>query len=143
MYPTLVNFTQRKKNVLCEWCISPFMRWYNSLIYSLGKRKLYCTCLKTTEHEMILSYVKPFNDKMRNFSALLIDDMKRRKNIDLFCSYKNNQQDTTTKVFLVKFPKFLRTSFLTEHLQWLLLTYDKSFLVLVILHFDEKQKMIQ
>ena len=98
---------------------------------------------KNKEHEMILSYVKPFNDKMRNFSALLIDDMKRRKNIDLFCSYKNNQQDTTTKVFLVRFPKFLRTSFLTEHLQWLLLKYDKSFLVLVILHFDEKQKIIQ
>ena len=34
-------------------------------IYSLGK-KFYCTYLKTTrEHEMILSYAKPFKEKMR------------------------------------------------------------------------------
>ena len=32
-------------------------------ICSLGK-KFYCKCLKTTWYEMILSYVKPFNEKM-------------------------------------------------------------------------------
>ena len=37
--------------------------------------------------------------------------------------------------FSVKFPTFSRTLFLTEHLQQLLLTYDRSFLVLIVISF--------
>ena len=33
------------------------------------------------------------------------------------------------KCFSVEFPNFLRAYFLAEHLQWLLVTYDKSILV--------------
>ena len=34
------------------------------------------------------------------------------------------------RCFSMKFPKYLRTSFLMEHLQWLLLTYNKSILLI-------------
>ena len=74
-------------------------------IYSLGK-KFYCTYLKTTrEHEMILSYAKPFKEKMRKqlvkygkktmwaiFQLFQSMMWKQRKNTDLFCWYKSTQQ---------------------------------------------------
>ena len=74
-------------------------------IYSLGKR-FYCAYSKTTEHEMILPYTKPFTEKMReelikiwkkskkyvsDFSALSIDDMKAKKDTNLFWWYENTQ----------------------------------------------------
>ena len=86
--------------------------------------------------------------------------MKTKKNKNLFCWYKNTQQYPkqnniyTTSLnacnlikkriqhlcFSVKFQKFLRISFLKEHPQWLLLTYDKFFLVLVIISFLKNRK---
>ena len=74
-------------------------------IYSLGKR-FYCVYSKTAEHEMILPYTKPFTEKMReelikiwkkskkyvsDFSALSIDDMKAKKDTNLFWWYENTQ----------------------------------------------------
>ena len=74
-------------------------------IYSLGKR-FYCVYSKTTEHEMILPYTKPFTEKMReelikiwkkskkyvsDFSALSIDDMEAKKHTNLFWWYENTQ----------------------------------------------------
>ena len=74
-------------------------------IYSLGKR-FYCVYSKTTEHEMILPYTKPFPEKMReelikiwkkskkyvsDFLALSIDDMKAKKDTNLFWWYENTQ----------------------------------------------------
>ena len=74
-------------------------------IYSLGKR-FYCVYSKTTENEMILPYTKPFTEKMReelikiwkkskkyvsDFSALSIDDMKAKKDTNLFWWYENTQ----------------------------------------------------
>ena len=75
-------------------------------IFSLRKR-FYCTYLKATEHVMIFSHAKPFNEKMCEklvkiwkeskkhvsvFSTLSINDMKTKKNTNLFCRYKNIQK---------------------------------------------------
>ena len=65
MYLTLTNFTQRKRktfdgNDLLTLSVINIIVY----IYSLRK-KFYCTYLKITEHDMILSYGKPFNDKMQ------------------------------------------------------------------------------
>ena len=56
VYPTLTNFTQRKKkpydaNALSALSLVSIVVY----IYSVGKI-FHCTCLKTTEHEMILSH---------------------------------------------------------------------------------------
>ena len=74
-------------------------------IYSLGKR-FYCVYSKTTDHEMILPYTKPFTEKMReelikiwkkskkyvsDFSALSIDDMEAKKDTNLFWWYESTQ----------------------------------------------------
>ena len=70
--------------------------------------------MKTAEHEMILPYAKLFNEKMReqlvkyekkkkhvsDFSKLWVDDMKKkRKNINLFCSYKSTEHYPNTTIF--------------------------------------------
>ena len=114
------------------------------------------------QQDMILSYTKRFNEKMceklvktwkkwkKHASeflalsiALSIDDMKTEKR-----KKKHNNIYTTDpkacnsakkrlqhRCFSVKSPKFLKTPFLMQHLQWLLLTYAKSFLVLFIINF--------
>ena len=94
-------------------------------------------------------------EHLHNFSTISINDMESKKNTNLFCWYKNTEQQpkhnsTYTislkafnfikkrlqhRCFSVKFLNILKTLFLTEHLQWLPLTYDKSFLVLVIISF--------
>ena len=95
MYLTLTNFTQRKRktfdgNDLLTLSVINIIVY----IYSLRK-KFYCTYLKITEHDMILSYGKPFNDKMQeelakkfkkkkkkqvsNFSKIYVDDNKTKK----------------------------------------------------------------
>ena len=94
MYPTLTNFTQRKKkthDVNGILALSPVSTIVD--IYSFGK-KFDCTYLKVTEGEIVLSYAKPFNEKMReqlvkirkkkkkqvsNFSTHSADDMKTKK----------------------------------------------------------------
>ena len=78
VYPTITNFTQRKRktydvNDLLTLSLVSIIAY----IYSLG-RKIYCTCLKTTWHEMILSYAKPFNKKIHK---QLVKIWKKRKNM--------------------------------------------------------------
>ena len=87
---------------------------------------------------MIWSYAKPFNEKMRDnrFFNTFNQWYKNRKNTNLSCWYKNTQQKPKPnnvykaglkacnfiekrlqhRCFSVKFPKFLRTPFLKEHL---------------------------
>ena len=65
VYPTLTSFTQKKRkthnanDLLTLLLIGIIVN-----IYFLRK-KLYCTYLNVTEHEMVLSYEKTFNEKMR------------------------------------------------------------------------------
>ena len=122
---------------------------------------------KQPEHEMILSYAKPFKEKMRKQFVKIqnkrnimwaisqnFESMKTKKKRKSECWYKKIQQqpkhnniytaglkacnfikkEFQRRCFFVKFPKFLRTPFLTEYTQWLLLVYDKLPL---------NQKMIQ
>ena len=64
VYPTFSNFTQRnRKTYDANDLLALSLVNVIVYIYSLGK-KFDCTYLKTTEHEMILSYAKPFNEKM-------------------------------------------------------------------------------
>ena len=122
---------------------------------------------KTFSRENAQTTCKSVEKKKKHvsgFSSLSVDVMKlKRKHRSVllgpFCWYKNIQQyskhnniyTTGQKVcnfiqkklphrcFSMKFPKFLRTLFLMGHLQWLLQTYDKFFLVLVIVTFVKKQ----
>ena len=69
---------------------------------------------------------------VNNFSTLPIDDMKtKEKHKSILLVYKYSTKHNN----FVRIPKFLRTPFLMEHSQWMFLTYDKSFLVLVIIKF--------
>ena len=63
LHPTLTNFTQRERKT-CD--ANGLVSLVSIIVYihSLGK-KFFCTCLKNEEHEMILSYEKPCNEKMR------------------------------------------------------------------------------
>ena len=111
--------------------------------------------LPALHHDMILSYTKLFNKKMHEkrgktektceeiFSSFnrWYENRKtqKRKYSNIYTtdqkacnSVKKRLQH---KCFSVKFPKFLKTLFLIQHLQWLLLTYAKSFLVLFIIRF--------
>ena len=65
LYLTLTNFTQRMRktydaNDLLALSLASIIVY----ICSYGE-KIYCTYSKTTGHEMILSYAKPFNEKTR------------------------------------------------------------------------------
>ena len=78
VYPTLLNFTQRKRETYDE--IDLLTLSHGSVvvcIYCLGK-KFYCTYLKTTEYEMRLSNAKAFNEKMQ---TTCINMEKKEKNM--------------------------------------------------------------
>ena len=77
MYPFLTDFTQRKRKTYANDLLALSLVSIIVYIYSLGK-KFYRTYLKTTEHEMILPYAKPFNDEMREQVVKL---RKIRKNM--------------------------------------------------------------
>ena len=69
-------YSKKEKNVKCECLLSDVIVY----IYSLGKR-FYCTYLKTTDHEMILSFAKPFKEKMHE---QIINIWKKIKKIWVF-----------------------------------------------------------
>ena len=64
--------SKKEKNVKCECLLSDVIVY----IYSLGKR-FYCTYLKTTDHEMILSFAKPFKEKMHEQIIIYGKKLKR------------------------------------------------------------------
>ena len=65
VYPILTSFTQRKRETYdANDLLTLSLFGIIVYIYSLGK-KFYGTYLKTTKHEMILSYAKFSNEKMR------------------------------------------------------------------------------
>ena len=139
MYPFLTDFTQRKRKTYANDLLALSLVSIIVYIYSLGK-KFYRTYLKTTEHEMILPYAKPFNEEMREQVVKL---RKIRKNMwvifqhfQLMIWKQGKNKSLLCRRFSVKFPIFLGTPFLKKNFQWLLLTYDKTFLVLVILSCD-------
>ena len=132
-------------------------RQFFSVFHGPSTLKLFSPAL---QHDMILSYTKENArktcknvEKMKKhaskFLVLSIDDMKtekrKKENSNIYTtgqkacnSVKKRLQH---KCFSVKFPKFLKTPFLIQHLQWLLLTYRKSFLVLFTISFVWKQKI--
>ena len=62
-YPTLTNFAQRERKK-CD--ANGLVSLVSIIVYIHSlRKKFFCTCLKVEEHEMILSYEKPCNEKMR------------------------------------------------------------------------------
>ena len=102
MYLTLASFINKKrKKYDASDLRAPSLASMIVYIYYLGK-KFYYTYLTTTEHEMILSYAKTFSEKIHqqlvtiwkkkrkkkhahDFSTLLIHNMEKRENTNLFC----------------------------------------------------------
>ena len=102
MYPTLTSFPNRKrKKYDASDLLAPSLASIKVYIYYIGKKFCY-TYLTTTEHEMILSYAKTFSEKIHqqlvtiwkkkrkkkqahDFSTLLIHNMEKRENTNLFC----------------------------------------------------------
>ena len=72
---------------------------------------------KKRENTNLFFGIKTFNNSQKT----TIYTQKAEKPLALF------KRDSNTDVSSMKFPRFLRTAFLIEHLQWQLLTYDKSF----------------
>ena len=85
VYPALTNFTQRKRKT------------YDAMIYQRfhSLEKCFIAYIQEQQHEMILSYAKPLNEKIHeyfkymqkkkkyasDFSTLSIDDMKTKKKL--------------------------------------------------------------
>ena len=78
MYPTLTSFPNRKrKKYDASDLLAPSLASIKVYIYYLGKKFCY-TYLTATEHEMIKKHA-------HDFSRLLINNMEKRKNTNLFC----------------------------------------------------------
>ena len=71
------------------------------VVYIYFLRKIFIVHILKQHHEMIQhknagrtckTYGKKVKKHVSDFSTLSIDDMKQRKNTNLFCWYKNTQQ---------------------------------------------------
>ena len=63
VYLTLTNITQKRKTYDANDLLALSLGSIIVCIYFLGKT-FYCIYLETKDHEVILSYAKPFNEKM-------------------------------------------------------------------------------
>ena len=140
-YKTATSEASIKTNRMVSTKWTKQKEWRFASNYFFLKNNFFCFSLGTS-HKKLIWCTKDSNAHLCTFCKWwsfiwggffpVPLDTERKLNVNKTFRRKKRLKH---KCFYKKLPKFLRTPFLREHLRWLLLTYDKSVLVLVIISF--------